>query len=503
MIPFADRFPLFRVLAILVIACAATTGAVQAQQDEELPRRRLESGREYLRTKNYAEALKDFEAILQSYPSSSVADDALLEIATYQLDVARDPAAADASVKNLLKTYPAADAAAKALVLQGRVLLELGREPEDVNAAIASFERVARLFPGNEAVPASMFYAGLAARLGGRADEAIERHTQLAIQYPTSPWTARALLGVARSLTAAGQPLRAVEQLQRVRNQFSDTPAAATALEWNTILYRLYIRAPAQPAYVFSGRTLAGPGGKIKDVRAVAVDAENNVLVTTDKAVSVYGATGAQLRTITAPEARGVFFDRLGNVLTIYETGIRGEDRSTLRLAIAGSDGRPRELKVEAGAVTSLGDYLIADEEAKAILRFGSDGKFKGDFAKQINARRLAITDLDEVAALDRDTKTVTIMDRDGKVVGRIAERGGSYQLRNPADVAFDGFGHVYVLDRAAVLVFSHDGSKLLTTFTVPEKTPGALTQAEAFALDSAARLYVFDDRAESVQIYR
>jgi outer membrane protein assembly factor BamD (BamD/ComL family) len=164
MIPFADRFPLFRVLAILVIACAATTGAVQAQQDEELPRRRLESGREYLRTKNYAEALKDFEAILQSYPSSSVADDALLEIATYQLDVARDPAAADASVKNLLKTYPAADAAAKALVLQGRVLLELGREPEDVNAAIASFERVARLFPGNEAVPASMFYAGLATR---------------------------------------------------------------------------------------------------------------------------------------------------------------------------------------------------------------------------------------------------------------------------------------------------------------------------------------------------
>jgi hypothetical protein len=70
-------------------------------------------------------------------------------------------------------------------------------------------------------------------------------------------------------------------------------------------------------------------------------------------------------------------------------------------------------------------------------------------------------------------------------------------------DVAFDRLGHIYVLDRAAVLVFALPGPKLLSTFSVPERTPGAFTNAEALALDSAARLYVFDGRSDSVQVYR
>ncbi len=486
-----------------VAAVLACTAATHAQSSDEFARRRLDSGRDFLRTKNYAEALKDFDAILQSYPASSVADDALLEIATYHFEVARNPVAADATVKNLLKTYPAADAAAMALVLQGRVTLAIGRGPEDVSAAIASFERVARLFPGNEAVPASMYFAGDAARLGGRGDEAIQRYNQLAVQYPTSPWTAQALLGAAVSLTAAGQPVRAMELLQRVRSQFPDTAAATHALELNTVLYRLYVRAPSQPAYVFSGRSIAGAAGKIKNFRALAVDPENNLLVATEAAIAVYGPKGAQVRAVPAPDAQGLFFDPLGRFVSIHETGMRSEGRTAVAAVLPMPDGRPRELKIAAGVVTAPGDYLLADRELKAILRFGSDGKFKSEFAKQITARRLTINDLDDVAALDRDAKTIVLFNRDGRTMGRVAERGTNYQLRNPVDVAFDRFGHVYVLDRAAVLVFSRDGAKLLTTFTVPEKTPGALTSGEALALDSAARLYVFDDRSESVHIYR
>lgn len=497
---FADTCrPVARMVAVL--ACAAAT--TSAQPNDEFARRRLDSGRDFLRTKNYAEALKDFDAILQSYPTSSVADDALLEIATYHFEIARNPAAADATVKNLLKTYPASDAAAMGLVLQGRVTLAIGRGPEDVNAAIASFERVARLFPGNEAVPASMYFAGEAARLGGRAEAAIQRYDQLAIQYPTSPWTARALLGAAVSLTAAGQPVRAMDLLQRVRNHFPETPAATHALELNTVLYRLYVRAPSQSAYVFSGRSVTGTAGKIKNFRALAVDPENNLLVATEPGIAVYGPKGAQVRVLSAPDAQGLFFDLHGRFMSIHGTSVRSEGRTPFNAVFPMPDGRPRELKITAGVVTAPGDYLLADRELKAILRFASDGKFKGEFAKQLNARRLAINDLDDVAVLDRDAKTIVVFNRDGTTVGRVVERGTNYQLRNPVDVAFDRFGHVYVLDRASVLVFSRDGAKLLTTFTVPEKTPGALTSAEALALDSAARLYVFDDRSESVHIYR
>src|SRR5262245_44674245 len=81
-----------RCLAVAVAASVAVT--LNAQSPEELARRTLESGRAFMRSQNYGEAVKDFESVLQRYPTSAVADDALLELATYQLQVVRDAAAA-------------------------------------------------------------------------------------------------------------------------------------------------------------------------------------------------------------------------------------------------------------------------------------------------------------------------------------------------------------------------------------------------------------------------
>jgi hypothetical protein len=115
----------------------------------------------------------------------------------------------------------------------------------------------------------------------------------------------------------------------------------------------------------------------------------------------------------------------------------------------------------------------------------------------------LAINDLDEVVALDRDRKAVSLFNRDGRLVKQILEKGTGYQFREPSDIAFDRLGHIYVLDRTDVFVFSPDAGKLLTTFTTKEKAPGALGNGERFALDTAGRLYVFDAKSDSVKVYR
>ena len=54
--------------------------------------------------------------------------------------------------------------------------------------------------------------------------------------------------------------------------------------------------------------------------------------------------------------------------------------------------------------------------------------------------------------------------------------------------------------------VVSHEfgpRNNLLTTITIPEKSPGAFTKADAFALDKAGRLYIYDDKAQSIQVYQ
>jgi outer membrane protein assembly factor BamD (BamD/ComL family) len=491
-------------LAVLAAAAAVSVMPLGAQSNDEVQaRRQLESGRTFLRAMNYGEAVKDFEAVLQRYPTTSVADDALLELATFQLEVQRDAAAALARAKELQSKYPTSDSAAMAFVLEGRVALTNGRSPEHINEAMASFDRVARLFPGSGAVPASMYFAGEAARLGGRRSDAIERFTQLATQFPNSPWSANALLGAALSLTRAGQPPRAMEHLQRVRNRFPRTPEASTALDWNTVLYRLYLRAPAQPAFQFSGRTIPAAPGRLRDVADIAVDSENTLLVASKTGVIGYGAKGNQTISVAAPEPRTLSFDRLGKFMTVHELGVRREGKNPVTLALPTIEGRVPEMKATAAVMTSVGHYLVADEEQKTIFRFDASGRHVGAFAQQIEVRRMAINDLDEVAVLHDNVKAVSIFSREGKLLKQITERGANYQLRNPVAVAFDAFGHVYVQDRAAVLVFTPEGGRLLTTFTVPEKAPGAMDDARALALDTAGRLYVFDSRTDSVRVYR
>src|SRR5690606_14662034 len=102
-----------------------------------------------------AEALKDLQTVVDAFGTSSVADNALLRIAQYQLETAHDLDAAEAAVERLLKEYPNTDSAPMAHVLGGRVTFARGRTPSDVDSALASFERVPRLFPGDEAVAAA------------------------------------------------------------------------------------------------------------------------------------------------------------------------------------------------------------------------------------------------------------------------------------------------------------------------------------------------------------
>src|SRR5262249_60382927 len=93
----------------------------------------------------YSEALKDFQAVLDSFAKSSVADNALLQVALYQLEIAKDTAASQAAVDRLLKGYPEADSAPMADVLSRRIAPAKGRAPAGVDPALARLGCVARL----------------------------------------------------------------------------------------------------------------------------------------------------------------------------------------------------------------------------------------------------------------------------------------------------------------------------------------------------------------------
>jgi hypothetical protein len=60
------------------------------------------------------------------------------------------------------------------------------------------------------------------------------------------------------------------------------------------------------------------------------------------------------------------------------------------------------------------------------------------------------------------------------------------------------------VLDRgrSSVFVFG-PRNRLITTFTLEEKAPGAFTKARALGIDAAGRLYIFDEKAKRIGVYQ
>lgn len=502
--PRNDSLPVRLCGVIAVICLLAITPAAQAPQGEEIARRQFESGRAFARDRQYTEALKDYRVVVDSYPNSSVADDALLEMARYHLEIGDDLAQSQTAAETILKKYPTSDSAPGAYVVIGRIGLAGGRRAASIEAALANFERVPRLFVGAPAVPEALYYAGEGFRLLRRPDDALARYLRVPMEYPDASWATPALIGAGMALAASGDPVGAMEQFQRARNRAANAPnapEAAMALGRATILYRLYVRAQGGSAFRFDPAATDQAPAKLNKVNALAITPQGLVYYASENGVGLVAApAGARPPSATRPT--GLIVDRTGQLVVIQGGALVREGVAPIALSVPRTGEEPHLFKeIQAAVVTTSGDYLVMDRDERAIQQFNRSGQYVRPFATA-RVTRLAINEYDEVAGLDRDTTGILLFDGEGKLTGRIAQKGTGYQLDNPEDLAYDAFGHLYVLDRSAVFVFGPKG-QLLVTHTEPVKTPGALQRATAFALDPFGRMFVFDDRLARIQRYQ
>lgn len=488
---------------LMLLLASAALPVLRAQPNvEELARRQFESGLEFYRAGRYAEAMKDFQTVAEGYASSSVADDAVLAIAQYQLDVLRDAKAAQSSAEALVTKYATGDAAPMGYVIGGRATLALDASPAGLESAMASFERVPRLFPRSDAVAPALYYAAEIDRRAGRPGEALDRLRRVATQYARTPWAARAGLLESSLVLAAGDPVEAMRTLQRVVRRFGSGPEAATARARNTILYRLYLRAPAQSPYVSTGRSIAGARGRLRNVEDIALTEDGRLGVAMRSGMFVMDEKGTLLRQGPATESRQLSFDAAGRALIVQKAIVTREAASGLqRLALTAGTGPTARLlqDISAGARLSTGELLVADREVRSVSRFDPAGKFLGAFMSG-RVRRIAVGRNDEVALIEDDTRDIVWTDRTGRALAKIPARGTGYELDSPSDLAFDVFQHLYVLDRTKVVIFA-PGGRHIATFSPTGQA--AFRSGSALALDGAARLYIYDDSQGRVVIFQ
>jgi outer membrane protein assembly factor BamD (BamD/ComL family) len=507
-----------------MLAGAAVLAAGQAQNsDEVVARRQLESGRTFAQQGKYNEALKDFRAVADTHSATSVADNALLEIARYYLDVVGDTKEAAAAVDAILKKYPTSDSAPDAHLMVGRLALARGRGPADLDTALASFDRVLALFPASDAVPRALVLAGQTLWHAGRYDDALANFGRVQVEYSTHESAADAYVAAGRVLVSQGDPILAMEEMQQARNRWPASAAAARALDRISLLHRLYSKGKGTPLYTASAETVGPP--RLENVFSLLLTPRGALYYANEESVGV-----AAPATATPPPAarrpRVLTMDATGQVFVIEEFDLRGVTGPPIRLLRPRQGEDPEPLKNIRDAVQlSTGEWLIADEDTRGIHKFSPSGDYGGLWG-QAKLSGLALNAVDEVAGIDRDQKVIVTFDRTGKPIDRLPFRGGGYQFENVEDVAFDEFGHLYVLDREAVGIFTphppgKDGVtapaapadprtppsryRLVSVFSeLATKVPTAFRRATAIAVDPTGALYLYDaDRAKRIKVYR
>ena len=317
-------------------------------------------------------------------------------------------------------------------------------------------------------------------------------------------WAARASLSAGYCMIQQERPAQAVLEFQRARQLFPNTPAATDALNLNTIAYRLYVRAPAQPAYAFSGRAIGPERSELRDAVGIAFDSAGQLLLGHKGGVSVFKPDGSLAQTVTAADATAFFVDEQERIVVARSGTLITARADAIAFAGPASDGQLRAVdEIPAALPNALGERLIANPKGRNVLRSMPNGKFVSVFASG-NISRMAQNWLGDVAMLDRSARSITLADRDGKVLSKIPAKGTGYELDEPTDLAFDPLGHLYVLDRGRSSIFVFGArNRLVTTVSIPERSPGALNRGEALGVDAAGRLYVFDERVRRIQVFQ
>ena len=317
-----------------------------------------------------------------------------------------------------------------------------------------------RLFPGNDAVPAAGFYAGEALRL-------VRRHRRGA--RPVSPrlgGVSELALGRAREPGAPGYCLVQGDRAARgAAGNAARAPAAAAEPRWpadainiNTILYRLYVRAPAAGAYASAAGSSATRRANFSDVIGVTVDRRQPRAArpqgpasrssTRRASLTAHRGGAASRRRSSSTRPGRIVFARQATLLA--EKARDDRDHRAAAGAEAAAPGRGDPV---GRRPCPPGSGSSSTRKRRTVIRVRSQRQLpRATSSPTINTDRLAINALDDVAILDKDSKAITIVDRDGKLLSKVLPKGANYQFDEPVDLVFDQLGHLYVLDRGKVI---------------------------------------------------
>ncbi len=500
-----------RIRNIAGLVLLGWSGAVSAAPVQDGPsdiaRKHLESGLQFYNQERYKQALNDFQIIVSSMAETDYADDAMLHIGEYYLEVERDFEQAEQSFAALLQRYPTGDKAPGAYYFLGQVALRSDRSGKALDDAMANFQRVIRLYPQSEFVAPALTATGLALERLGRWQEAVDVYSQVVTEHTNSRSAPGAQVGIGRSTVRLGNPFQGMLELQRARNQWPDSAEAAGALDLLTLVFRFYANPRFGRPISFQKDTAFNPQvQKFKGVLAVRVSSSGiHVLEKGNKRVVTFDNNGRLAGTQAAADPRSLSIDPWGILVVANQKALIIGGRAMVLKVPDEKGPKPLE-KIRAATRDRFGELYVYDESQKKVLRFDPSGNVKGPFP-DTTPREVLLLEVDtsgNIIIMDKKDRGLQVYTPDGVRTARLQKRGAKWNLKKPVDVAVGPAGYVYLLDENSGQVAVFDPSyEFVALLTGSNLGGGALGKPKTLDVDGTGALYVYDDKAKTVIRFR
>ncbi|MDE3260758.1 MAG: hypothetical protein OYL41_02125 [Acidobacteriota bacterium] len=497
-------------------------------QLERAAERRFRSAEQFYAGGRYGQALRDFEAILDTMPGSRLADDAALRIARHRFDVEGDPAAAEEMLDRLFRAYPAGDSIPGAHLLLGEIAIRsLPPRPED---ALAEFERVLTVAGSAGSSWSFAALTGIAAIASDFMDDGTVAGALLSALHETRSAPAssaerfRARLLLARTLARLGESnaafgevagLRA-DLLRVIRDEAADGAAptgvagesfsAARLAEEARGLATLVSRyqSPGGPTWRFAG-AIQPPQRLDRPLRVRIAEGSLHVLDRDTDELQTFTPEGEFEEAIGVEDPWDLAYaDGVAAgggmavpVVAADEALIVGGNLMTLRL----ENGPERLRRIRALTVAPEG-YWVWDDREKGVFRFARSGLYLG---------RTPHPRLNEVRRIERhpaghlivieDRQGVLAFDAEGRRIFHLTRDSG---FPEPVDVAFDDLGNLFVLDRdgPTLGVFDRDFTPIVR-LQGEAWSGGAVRRPVSLDVGPDGVLYVLDESTRAVAVLR
>jgi TolA-binding protein len=412
-----------------------------------------------------------------------------------------DTEGARQAFEEVTREHAQSAAAPGAYYYLGVLTLEGATSAQALDDALAQFARVETLYPRSEWVPRALQASARVHRRAGRYADAVALNRRVALEYPASDAAPRAQFEAAQCLALEGEPRLAMEAFQQVRNRFSESPFADSAVDRITGLYRLY--ALPKPTFTLDpGYSVAG-GDVLKDVEALLAMPGGRLWVASRKTKSAvaFDPSGQMAESLTAQDPRTLTRGPGGQVVFASKTAVRigPRDVRTFSLPPEKPGERPEQLEeILAAALTPGGSMVVSDEDEDTVYRFDGQGGFRGLFLAGDTAKRkvtrIVVDGEGAIVLLDREDRTVLVCDENGRTIRKVGPGG----FRDPRDIAVDPFRNIYVADEdEGILVFNTRGELFFTI------SGGDMKKPTAIALEPSGAVLVYDDDADRILRYR